>query len=289
MNDVDFPVDARARRDRRGSRRPASPVKVNAVVKRGVNDDERRRRWRGTSAAPATSCASSSTWTSARRTAGGSTTSSRPRRSSSAIDAEFPLEPVEPRLPRRGRAALALPRRRGRDRRHRVGHAAVLRRLHARADLGRGQALHLPVRRRAATTCARSCAAARRTTSSARRDRRRLDAPHRPLLRDPHRRRRRPAADRDVLHRRLTWGNPWFPHEPPPLPQFHARGQLASRPAKPASGREATYRRRASAERRRLRFAAGGRFTRPGGQASSTGSRTRRRGLVGEPWVPPRN
>ena len=34
-------------------------------------------------------------------------------------------------LPRRGGAALALPRRRRRDRRDRVGHAAVLRRLHA--------------------------------------------------------------------------------------------------------------------------------------------------------------
>ena len=36
---------------------------------------------------------------------------------------------------------------------------AVLRRLHARPALGRGQALHLPVREPAATTCARCCAA----------------------------------------------------------------------------------------------------------------------------------
>ena len=50
------------------------------------------------------------------------------------------------RLPRRGRRALPLPRRRGRDRPDLVRHAAVLPRLHARAPLGRGQALHLPVR-----------------------------------------------------------------------------------------------------------------------------------------------
>ena len=49
-----------------------------------------------------------------------------------------------------------------RDRRHRLRHAAVLRRLHARAPLGRRPALHLPVRRRAATTSARLLRARRR-------------------------------------------------------------------------------------------------------------------------------
>ena len=77
LNDVDFPVqkvldgiDAAAA--------AGLPVKVNAVVKRGVNDDgivALAEQFRGR----ATCCASSSTWTSARRTAGGSTTSSPPR------------------------------------------------------------------------------------------------------------------------------------------------------------------------------------------------------------------
>ena len=73
----------------------------------------------------------------------------------------------------RGRATAARSRsagatgRRRRDRRDPVGHAAVLRRLHARAHLGRGLALHLPLRRSTATTCAPRCAAARPTTSCA--------------------------------------------------------------------------------------------------------------------------
>ena len=64
------------------------------------------------------------------------------------IGATWPLEPVDRVTPGDVADALALSRRRWRDRRHRVGHAAVLRRLHARPHLGRGQALHVPVRGR---------------------------------------------------------------------------------------------------------------------------------------------
>ena len=49
-------------------------------------------------------------------------------------------------LPRRGRRPLAVCRRRRRVRGHLVGHPAVLPRLHAGPALGRGQAVHLPVR-----------------------------------------------------------------------------------------------------------------------------------------------
>ena len=63
------------------------------------------------------------------------------------IDAEFAARAGRARVPRRGREALALRGRRRRDRRHRVGDAAVLRRLHPRAALGRGPALHVPLRR----------------------------------------------------------------------------------------------------------------------------------------------
>ena len=66
------------------------------VVKRGVNEDAILPMARALPRHAATSSASSSTWTSAQRTAGGSTTSSRRPRSSTLIDAELPLEPVEP-------------------------------------------------------------------------------------------------------------------------------------------------------------------------------------------------
>ena len=52
------------------------------------------------------------------------------------IGAVFPLEPVDAALPRRGRAAVALPRRGRRGRVHHVGHAAFLRHVHPGADLG---------------------------------------------------------------------------------------------------------------------------------------------------------
>ena len=71
----------------------------------------------------------------------------RAPRSSRAIDARVAARAGRPELPRRSRAALALPRRRRRDRRHRVGDAGVLPRLHARAPVDRRQALHVPVRR----------------------------------------------------------------------------------------------------------------------------------------------
>ena len=90
-----LPRAARARRDRGGGGgRPAREGERG----RQARPERARDRPDGarTSAAPATRCASSSTWTSARRTAGASTTSFRRRRSSSAISAEFPLEPVEP-------------------------------------------------------------------------------------------------------------------------------------------------------------------------------------------------
>ena len=73
-------------------------------------------------------------------------------------------------------------RRRRRGRRDRLGDTAVLRRLHAGADLGRGPSLHLPLRRFAATTCAR-CSRRRVRRRARRGDRRRLEQPHRPLLR----------------------------------------------------------------------------------------------------------
>ena len=58
------------------------------------------------------------------------------------IDAEMPLEPIDAELPRRSGAALPLQGRRGRDRHYLVGHAAVLRQLHAGAAVLRGAPVH---------------------------------------------------------------------------------------------------------------------------------------------------
>ena len=80
MNDVDFPVAKVLEGIDAAADGGLAPVKVNMVVKRGVNDHAGAWTWRGASAAPGTSCASSSSWTWARPTAGAWTTwSPRPR------------------------------------------------------------------------------------------------------------------------------------------------------------------------------------------------------------------
>ena len=99
-------------------------------------------------------------------------------------------------LPRGGRRALALPGRQRRDRRRRLGDAAVLRRLHARPDVGRGQAVHLPVRRqgpRPARAAARRCL----RRGDLRGNRRDLAGAGGPLLRVAHGRDGRAAEGRD--------------------------------------------------------------------------------------------
>ena len=130
------------------------PVKVNAVVKRGVNEDQivpmaaffRERGhtlrfiefmdvghtngWRLDDVVPAAEIVA-------------------------LLDAAFGVEPVDAVVPRRGRAALALPGRPRRGRRDRLGDAAVLRRLHARAPLGRRASSSRACSPCAATTCAR--------------------------------------------------------------------------------------------------------------------------------------
>ena len=182
MNDVDFPV-ARVLGGIDAAAEAGLPVKVNVVVKRGLNESsilDIARRFRGTGHAvrfiefmdvgatngwrlddvvPATEIVST-------------------------IGAEFPLEPVQAAYRGRGRRALPLPRRRGRDRRHRIGHATVLRRLHTRTHLGRRQALHVSVRRaRARPPGASSLRRGQRPRGD---DPRRVDTSNGSLLRDPH-------------------------------------------------------------------------------------------------------
>ena len=95
----------------------------------------------------------------------------RRARSARSCRSSRPTPATAARSPTAGAIATA---RRGR--RHRVGDPAVLRRLHAGAAVGRGQALHVPVRGRRATTCGRCCAAGATDADAGDVDRRHLDA-----------------------------------------------------------------------------------------------------------------
>ena len=200
MNDVDFPV-ARVLAGIDAAAEAGLPVKVNVVVKRGLNESsilDIARRFRGTGHA-----VRFIEFMDVGATNGWRLDDVVPAAEIvSTIGAEFPLEPVRGRVPRRGRRALPVPRRRRRDRRHRLGHAALLRRLHPRAHLGRRQALHLPLRRpRPRPASAPPLRLERRARGD---DPRRVDAPRRSLLRDPHGGDLGAAQGRDVVHRRLA-------------------------------------------------------------------------------------
>ena len=181
-----------------------APVKINMVVKRGVNDARRSCRWRATSAAPATSCASSSTWTSARPTAGAWTTWCRRPRSSSASAQSCRSSPSTPNY-----AGEVAERWRYRDGAGEIGVIASVTQAFCR-DCTRARlstdgklytCLFAQPRPRPAARC---CAAARPTTSSRDEIARGLARARRPLLRDPHRGDGAATQGRDVVHRWLS-------------------------------------------------------------------------------------
>ena len=125
MNDVAFPVERVLDGIAAAAEAGLTPIKINMVVKRGVNDGsilDMARHFKGAG----TSSGSSSTWTWAPRTAGGSTMWSRPGTSSRCWTAEFGIEPVRPFLPGRSGAAVALPRRSRGGGCHRLGDPAIL-------------------------------------------------------------------------------------------------------------------------------------------------------------------
>ena len=188
MNDADFPVAKVIEGIEAAAAAGLAPVKINMVVKRGVNDHDIVAMARALARHAATSCASSSTWTSARTNGW--------RMDDVVPSAEIVRRIIDAlaaragrcQLPRRSRRALALRRRRGRDRRHLVGDAGVLLELHAHAPFDRGQALHLPLRAVRARPEIAACAAARATTSIRNEIAAVWQRARRPLLRDPHRR-----------------------------------------------------------------------------------------------------
>ena len=125
-----------------------APVKINAVIERGVNDHtalDLVERFRGTCRS---SCASSSSWTSATATTGAPSMVVPSRELAARIAARWPMHPVSENY--RGEVAQRWRFDDGerRDRLHLLGLAALLRHLQPRAPLLRGQVLHLPVRHR---------------------------------------------------------------------------------------------------------------------------------------------
>ena len=156
MNDVDFPVAKVLEGIDAAAAAGLAPIKVNMVVKRGVNERSivpMARHFNGSGHIVRfieyMDVGATNGWRmddvvlGARNRARPSAPSCR----SCHADANYRGEVAE-----RWRYA----RRRRRDRRDRVGDAGVLPRLHAGAAVARGQALHLPVRHRKDSTCARS-------------------------------------------------------------------------------------------------------------------------------------
>ena len=158
MNDVRFPVQ-RVLDGIDAAAAAGLPVKVNMVVQRGVNDDsiaDMAERFRGTGTIlrfiEYMDVGTSNGW---------QLEDVVPAAEIVARLAErWPVEPVEPNYPGEVASRYRYADGGGRDRRDRLGHPALLRRLHAGPPVGRGRALHLPVRGAAAPTCGRRCARA---------------------------------------------------------------------------------------------------------------------------------
>ena len=203
MNGVDFPVARVLDGIDAALDAGLTPIKINMVVRRGVNeasivpmarwarddgvmlrfieymDVGHRNGWRLDEVVPAAELIGGG---SARAAAGAG----------------------RPGLPRRGRRALALPRRVGRGRGHRVGDPAVLSRLHAGAAVGRGQLYTclFAVAGHDLRGLLRDGSDGRGARRVPRRD---LAGPRRPLFRSAHRGpTTRPAEGRDVRDGRLT-------------------------------------------------------------------------------------
>ena len=145
MNDVGFPVSAVLAGIDAAQAAGMSPIKVNMVVRRGVNEDSvvpmaryfreqghilrfieymdvgHTNGWRLDDVVPAAEILAS-------------------------IDAEMPLVSVPIDVPRRSGRSLGVPRRRWRGRRYRLGDTTLLRRLHSGAAHGRRPAVYLSLR-----------------------------------------------------------------------------------------------------------------------------------------------
>ena len=152
MNDVDFPVEKVLDGIDAAADAGLAPIKINMVVKRGVNDDQivdAARHWRGSGPHPALHRVHGrrqhQRLAHGRRGALG--------RGRAAHRRGVPARAGRRELRRRSRRALALQGRRGRDRRHLLGDAGLLRAT-ATACASRPRARSTPACSRSrATTC----------------------------------------------------------------------------------------------------------------------------------------
>ncbi len=205
MNDVDFPV-ARVLEGIDAAAAAGLPVKVNVVVKRGLNEGsilELARHFHGTG-----HTLRFIEYMDVGHTNGWRLDDVVPAAEIvAAIDAELPLEPVDPAY--RGEVAR---RYRYRDGGGEIGVIASVTQPFCgdctRARLSADGHLYtclFAVRGHDLRSLVRSGAS---DEAAGRHDRRHLDGPSRPIFRAPNRRNRRPAKGRDVLHRRLTAAAP---------------------------------------------------------------------------------
>jgi cyclic pyranopterin phosphate synthase len=156
MNDADFPVAKVLAAIDAAASAGLAPIKVNMVVKRGVNDHQvvdMARHFRGTG-----HIVRFIEYMDVGSTNGWRMDDVVPRRKSWPHRRAFPLEPVDAHYPGKSPSAGATPTAR-RDRRDLLGHARLLLDLHARAAVHRRAALHVPLR---ATRLRPAGAAARR-------------------------------------------------------------------------------------------------------------------------------
>ena len=167
MNDADFPVAKVLEGIDAAAAAGLGPVKINMVVKRGVNDQQHRRDGASTGASTGhilrfieyMDVGSTNGW----RMDDVIPSAEVVRR----IGERWPLEPVDAELRRRSRRALAL-----RDGAGEIGVISSVTQafcceLQPHAPVDRGLALHLPVRAVRPRPEERCCAAARPTTRCA--------------------------------------------------------------------------------------------------------------------------
>ena len=201
MNDVRFPV-ARVLDGIEAAQQAGLSVKVNMVVKRNVNDGsvmDMAERFRGTGI-----ILRFIEFMDVGTTNGWRLDDVVPAQELvDRLSARWPLEPVAPRYP--GEVANRL---RYVDGAGEIGVIASVTRpfcgdLHPRPPVGRGRALHLPVRRPRPRP-ARPAARRRDRRAAGRAAGPDLGQPRRPLLGAAQRRDPRPPARRDVPHRRLN-------------------------------------------------------------------------------------
>ena len=165
MNDVGFPVEKVLEGIEAAAAAGLTPVKVNTVVQRGVNEDsvvDLARHFKGTG-----HILRFIEFMDVGTTNGWRMDDVYPAdRIVEDIDRVFPLDPVPPNYPGRGGQPLPLPRRVRGDRCHRLGDPPLLRVMHQGAHLGGRDAVHLSLRL-AGPTCGHYSARAQPTTSCA--------------------------------------------------------------------------------------------------------------------------